>query len=262
MNFRRTHGTPSWHGLHSFHAMVNAAVLVMLAASPTLAQAVPDDWPMLPTPPAVEQFQVGNQMVLHGMPVRITGYVAQNSVQGLRDWYRGHVPGPLVENRVGRKLVLGQRQGNYFLTVELEAMMGTTFADYTKVLVATTMLTSQSALQDKPPALQLPALLQGWPDRLPQQTQLISELSDRESGKDSLHLTAANRHGLDYNEAHVMRELERLDFRLEARHETRNGLDRSLLFSGSGHEAALVLTRMEDGRTSIVLNLIAYSSKE
>ncbi len=242
--------------MHGIFQRTSVAVLIGLAACLPIAQAASDTWPMLPAPPAVEQFQVGNQMVLHGMPVRITGYIAQGNVQTLRDWYRGHVQGPLVENQVGRKLVLGQRQGAYFLTVELEAMVGTTSADYTKVLVAT-MQTGQSVHENR-----LPALLRDWSSRLPPQTQLVSELSDRDPGKDALHLTAMNRYGVDYNEAHVTRELERQGLRLQARHEASNGTERSLLFSGKSQEAALVLMRLEDGRSSIVLNLISYSSRE
>lgn len=227
------------------------------------AWAAADGWPQLPAPPAVGQFNVGQEMTMNGVPVRMGGYVMDQDLAQVRNWYREHMPGQWVENRVGKKLVLGRREGDYFTTIDIEPMLGTVSTDYTRVVVATVRGGTEApgapgdwgadAVQALPPALQ------DWRRRLPMNTQVLSELRDRDDGKDSLLLTAVNRQGMALNEERLRNELEQMGFRLQNADDSEDGSQRGLFFEGQGGEAVVVLGRVADGTSSIFLNVVMNS---
>lgn len=238
------------------------AVALMLGLAST-AWAAADGWPRLPTPPAVGQFNVGKELTMNGVPVRMGGYVVDQDVAQVRNWYREHAPGQWVENRVGNKLVLGQREGDYFTTIDLEPMLGTVSTDYTRVVVATvrggTEAPGAPGNWGADAAQALPPALQDWQRRLPMDTQVLSELRDRDDGKDSLLLTAVNRQGMALNEERLRNELEQMGFRLQNADGSEDGSQRGLFFEGPGGEAVVVLGRVADGSSSIFLNVVMNS---
>ena len=228
-----------------------------------VVQAAADPWPSVPAPPAVGQFNVGKEMTLNGVPLRMDGYVIDQDLAQVREWYREHMPGRWVENRVGDKLVLGRRDGDYFTTIDMEPMLGTMSTDYTKVVVATVRGGTEAlearrswgadAEQGRAPTLQ------DWSRRLPMDTQVLSELRDRDAGKDSLLLTAVNRQGMALNEDRMRGELERMGFSLQNAEHSEDGLQRGLFFKAPGGEAVVVLGRVADGGSSIFLNVVMNS---
>lgn len=229
------------------------ALFVLACAVANMAWAARGGWPSVPAPNALAHFRLGKEMTASGVPMRVDGYVVARGVAELRNWYRGQLRGPLVENRIGNQLVLGQRQGGYFTTISMEPLPGAVSTDYTKVLVAT--LRGGVGESWDADLRRLPAPLRDWSRRLPVDTQVMSELRDREGGRQSLQLSAVNRHGALVNESHLRRELELLGFRLRARKETGGGRQQGLYFESPQGEAALVLGRVEGGLSSIVLNI-------
>lgn len=233
---------------------MRALVLFIVACTvANVAWAARGGWPSVPAPDAVEHFRVGSEMTASGVPMRVDGYVVAQGMAEVRNWYREQLRGQLVENRVGQQLVLGQRQGDYFTTISMEPLPGAVSTDYTKVLVATLRSGEGDAADAE--LRRLPAPLQDWSRRLPVDTQVLSELRDREDGKRSLQLTAVNRQGSLVNESHLRRELEVLGFRLQARKEVDGGRQQGLFFESPQGEAALVLGRLDGGLSSIVLNI-------
>jgi len=218
------------------------------------------DWPTLPTPENLESFGVGNQTQLNGMPVRIQGYVSDRSIDEINRWYRQKIGGQWVENKVGRKTVLGQRRGDYFVTIELEAMLGTLSGSTTKVVTAimdlqrpaTQPTRGQDAFGD-------------WASRLPGTSQVISHMTDSSATNDSLHLVAVNGQSLAFNAQHFRREFGQLGYRFESDNAAKgasdplrdvsssSGAQERLLFSAPNIDAVVVLGRDDKGRSTLVL---------
>jgi hypothetical protein len=165
---------------------------------------------MLPEPDHMESFEVGKQVELNGVPVRIKGYVSDRPLAELVRWYQQVVGGRWVENKLGNKTVLGQRQGEFFVTVELVAMLGG-LSGFTTKVVTSTMDLRAAALQPT----QTRDGFGNWTSRLPLTSQVLSHQVDRTRTHESLHLMAVNRQSLEHNMAHFRREFAQNGFREE-----------------------------------------------
>jgi hypothetical protein len=217
-------------------------------------------WPRLPAPHHLEAFEVGERIKLGGVPVRIQGYVSDRSPSELNRWYRQALGGRWVENTIGAKTVIGQLQGAFFITVELEPMLGGLSGSTTKVVTAVMDLSPQTMR----PA-QARDRLGNWAARLPMSSRLLSHMTDDTATHESLHLVAANDQSLAFNAEHFRREFRQLGFRDEptdALAPSRQSAKSSpitaparLAFSGSGTDAVLILDRDHQGRSTLVLIL-------
>jgi hypothetical protein len=234
-----------------------------LAASLVLSAAVAGagqqrDWPNLPTPTHLESFEVGSQNKLNGIPVRIQGFVSDRSISELNQWYRQKMGGQWVENKLGKKTVLGQRQGDFFVTVELEAMLGGLSGSTTKVVTAIMDLRRPA----QPPNRSLDAF-GDWAKRLPVNSQLLSHLTDSNDTHESLHLVAANGHSLALNAQHFRRQFGQLGYQQDTltapavaqrtRRDIEPATQEKLAFTAPNTEAVVVLGKDDAGRSTVVL---------
>jgi hypothetical protein len=217
-------------------------------------------WPRLPAPHHLEAFEVGERMKLGGVPVRIQGYVSDRSPSELNRWYRQALGGRWVENAIGARTVIGQLQGEFFITVEFEPMLGGLSGSTTKVVAAVMDLGPQTVRSAQPRDR-----LGNWAARLPLSSRLLSHLTDDTASHESLHLVAANDQSLAYNAQHFRREFRQLGFREEpvdgsvpSRQKSTSSpitVPARLAFSGPGTDAVLILDRDHQGRSTLVLIL-------
>lgn len=235
-----------------------AVVAIGLLCS-SVALAMPQrDWPNLPTPAHLESFEVGNQNKLNGIPVRIQGFVSDRSISELNQWYRQKMGGQWVENKLGKKTVLGQRQGDFFVTVELEAMLGGLFGSTTKVVTAIMDLQRPTTQ----PTRGLDAF-GDWAKRMPVNSQLLSHLTDSSDTHESLHLVAVNGHSLALNAHHFRRQFGQLGYQQDTlavpavaqrtRRDTEPAPQEKLSFTAPNTEAVVVLGKDDTGRSTVVL---------
>lgn len=237
---------------------IGAALFLLCSAAAGAQQG--REWPRLPEPDHLTSFEVGSQIMLSGVPVRIKGYVSDHSVPALIQWYRQNSEGRWVENKIGNKTVLGQRQGAFFATIEFEAMLGGLSGSTTKV-VTSVMDLRAAAMR---PSLAKDAF-QNWSSRLPLTSKVLSHMADSTQTHDSLHLVAVNNQGLAYNVQHFRSEFRQMGYREESGSATvdvRNasakpatGVQEKLSFSGLNTDALVVLGRNESGQSTMVLIL-------
>lgn len=240
-------------------------LLAWLAIVPLQVWAVPADepaMPSLPAPPHIGTFDVGNQMRLQGVPVRIKGFVSGLSVPELSRWYRNELGGSWVENKVGSKTVLGQRQGTHFVTVELESLLGSPSGSTTKVVTAVMSL--------QPKAVRSGPMRDGvgnWASQLPLSSQVLGHLADSTDTHESVHLVAVNPHSLDFNVQHFRHVFQEKGFLEEPVSPVQVEVDRRraswaastvgsaerLAFRDAGTEALVILGRDRAGRSTLVL---------
>jgi hypothetical protein len=251
--------TPSTSKNFSLLKAAAAAAAGLLLCSAVAGAGQQRDWPTLPTPENLEAFAVGNQTQLNGIPVRIQGYVSDRSISELNHWYRQKVGGQWVENKIGSKTVLGQRRGDYFVTIEFESMLGTLSGSTTKVVTAIMDLR-------RPAAQPTPGLdaFGNWASRLPVTSQVMSHMTDSSSTNESVHLVAVNGQSQAFNAQHFRREFLQMGYRVEADSASKapqdalrgaggTGMEERLLFSAPNTDAVVVLGRDDKGRSTVVL---------
>lgn len=234
------------------------AAMTLAAATLTPVAAAPD-WPQVALPPGVESYSMGEKMSMDGLPMRIQGFESATSPEQTADWFRKHMERPLVENKVGDKLVLGRARGNYYITVQLGAA-----GRGTRGVVAVSDLAAGVAQRAASRAASERVLA-----RLPAGTQVLSALTSTDQGRSASFLALANSYSEDVNRQRVRdmlredgMELEREARAADAGAEALAALPagtasgRAMFFKGRAREAIAVISRMPDNRVSIVLNTV------
>ncbi len=232
-------------------AVFMAAVSVSL---PALAAA----WPEVALPPDAAVIDMGGTVVAQGMPLRMTGFTSSSQPAVVAAWFRNRMAKPLMEDKVGNKLVLGQPRGDYYVTIQLEAL-----AQGTRGLLAVSDMKTAMLQRAATQAQQARFM-----ERLPQGSQVINFLSSSERGTASTLLAISNRYSEDINRQRVraLMQDEGLAFEREGRPEETGGrllpagaMDAStMFFKGKGKDAMAVICRDREGRVIVVMNITSH----
>lgn len=236
--------------------ILSAAAAALLVFLPVSARAAA--WPVVELPPGAAIVDMGAQMTAQGIPMRMMGFASSDTPTVLAAWFRNHLEKPLMENKVGNKLVLGRPRGGYFITIQLEGL-----PQGTRGLVAVTDMEGARRQRGATTALRQRYLAQ-----LPQGSRVISFLSSSERGVASMLLAVNNSYSEDVNRDRVrqlMRE-EGLEFEREAKPEEYGGRPlpagavngSTLFFKGRAKDAMAVICRDREGRVTVVLNTTSH----
>ena len=238
---------------HRSRLGVLSAVVALL---PIGFAAEAHEWPRLPLPDSARTFDIGSDVQVNGLPVQVHGFVAAARPEAIAQWFRERLGQPLLENRLDHRLILGRRQGDHYLTVQLEAA-GTG----TRGLVGMTRLAAAHE-----PSRDSRSDAERWIARWPAGSRLLSRVVSQERGRESQHFVVVNTHGEAVN-AEGLRSLLAADgfgFEREATPAEaqlaglpqRLASSRALFFKGNGKEATATIQRDRLGRTAIVLNTL------
>jgi hypothetical protein len=249
---RISHRTFSW-----LWRVVAAAVVTL--ASPSHAA---EDWPSVELPPHVDRFDVGRHMMVNGSPARIEGFLSDAPVNELVDWFRRSLGEPLVESRLRDKRILGRAEGDYYITIQLERV-DARGAPGTRGLVSITRMRAS----DRVPG---GTSTHPWLARLPAGSRVDSNVTSYDGPKASSHLMFSNNHGVALNVERVVDLMREDGYALE-REATppaspelgarRPVEGRSLYFKAPDREAQAVVVRLNDGRTSVVVNTVVMQER-
>lgn len=217
-----------------------------------------DAWPVIPVPPHVYTFSVGEQLTSNGMPMRVKGFVSgDRSSADIAEWFRKNLGGPLVEDRRAEKLILGRAQDGYYLTVQIEPA-----GKGSKGLLAVSDVRSMNESRARQ-ASDTRRILDRWPSG----SKLISHLTSDEGGLVMTQLTVANGHSPELNRDALVHLMAQDGFLLEREaaagrraataepSEIRGG--KALFFRGNGKQATATIARDTQGRCTIVLQTTA-----
>lgn len=218
-------------------------------------------WPTIALPREASAFGIGEQMSVNGLPMRMRGFVSTLKPAQLAEWFRQHLGGPLVENTLASKLILGRVQGEYYLTVQLEpAGTGTRG-------VAT--VTHLKAAYDN--RAENRANTERWLARLPAGSKLMSKMTSEDSGKVSIYLLVTNTQSESLNRDRLKSLMRDDGFKLEQEavldEKTAASLPagqangKTLYFKGRGKEAMATIYRDSNGNTAVVLNTITQMER-
>lgn len=250
-------------------AMTQRLVLIALAALSllaawTIASAVPTakvPWPEVALPPDAVSYDIGEQINMDGIPLRMRGFDTSASPEQTAAWFRQHMARPVVENKVGAALVLGREQNGYYVTVQLSpAAAGGGTRGVTSVADATTGMAQRDSYR---------AANERLLASLPSGTELVSAMTSIDERRNARFVMLINRYSEEVNRERVRDLLrqEGMELEREARAAdagadvlatlppgTTSGI--ALFFKGKGREAIAVISRLPDSRASIVLNTV------
>ena len=231
------------------------AIILLLGSAMALAQVA---WPVLTLPSGIEPFDMGGEMQVNGLPLRMRGLLSAKTPSQVAALLRASLGQPLVEHTQGTKLVLGRGMGEFYATVQLEpAGAGT------RGLIAITRLSTASTERNSLKETGQRAL-----SRFPSGSRLLSRTNSDDGKRHGEFLAVTNTHGPELNVAHVKRMLDAQGYTLERASAQENSGNAApphggrgattLLFKRADGEAMAVIYRDAGGATAIVLNTITY----
>ncbi len=147
-----------------------------------------DDWPDVPVPDGVKREWVADRMVFNGVAMRVFTFNYARDVERLKRFYaeawdnqgRDH-----KETRQGKWWVLSSLEGDYYTTVQITDLGGTTYAQVGVSRIADLRTSA-------PPGEGVPAL---------PRSQVISDITAEDAGRPSRTVVLRNQHsvGSNYN---------------------------------------------------------------
>lgn len=210
-------------------------------------------WPVIALPPHVETFVVGEQFTANGVPMRVQGFVGKHmKLTHVVDWFKRTMGQPLVENRLGKQVILGRAQGGYYLTVQLEAMRDDGLGG-TKGLTAISDIAAFNASKSHHVKEAM-----RWLDRWPAGTQEMNRMSSQDFQKTSVYVAFRNGHSEELNRLALIDVLKQNGLSLEREMDKTNSAGMSLYFKGAQKEAMATIAKTEPGKTDIVINTITH----
>ena len=228
-------------------------LLLPAAAAPAPA------WPHVALPSGATAYQIGEQMSVNGTPTRMQGFVTRSAPLETAAWFRTSLGQPLVETPLLGKLVLGRAEGDYYVSVLLEALPGERGG--TRGTVTVSNLKTAYEKRDATRAINERMLA-----RLPNGSRLMNQLSSTERGRATAYVLATNGHSQQLNRDHLVKRLEAEGYVLEreARADQARTLGvpapvavgRTLFFKGKGKEAMAVIRPAEEAGSNIVLQTV------
>jgi hypothetical protein len=232
-----------------------AGALLLTSTGPVLAQT---SWPQVAVPSGIVLADQGGQVTANGLPVRMRGFTSAAGPVKVAELFRHSLGQPLVEDRVGAKLVLGRSHGAYYLTVQFEAA-GTGTRGVIAVTELTAALNGAAASRDADQRL-LAKLAAGF--------SIVNRTASSDARRRVEHVVLTNHHSIALSVASIKGMLGADGFTFER--ETRAGNEpnhpqsakprdaRTLFFRKTGGEAIAVVSRDDTGRTAVVLNTTSY----
>lgn len=241
----------------SFAARACALATALALAGPACAAAPAASWPSVALPSGAKPFQIGEQLSVGGFPMRLQGFVTNTAPLETAEWFRRSLGQPLVEDVVQDKLVLGQAQGGYYVSVMLEALPNGRSG--TRGTVTVSDLKTAYDRRDATRAVNERLLA-----RLPYGTRLVTQMTSTERGKATAYVLAENGQSLQLNRDYLVDKLQAEGYVLEreVRPDTARApalpetlaTGRTLFFKGKNKEAmAVIRPAIKEGYTSIVI---------
>jgi hypothetical protein len=217
------------------------------------------DWPNVALPDFVSQFNVGEEINSNGLPMQVHGFLAAKSAENVLDWFRKSLGRPIVESHLGRKTILGQANGHYFITVQVESS-----GKGSKGIVAVTDILRMVSNKDQTRSAQ-----ERFANALPANSKILNQLSSQDGDRVTQQITAINAQTASINRNVLINLMAADGYQVKSDTSQRfnskeilppkkiSSLQRDssiLMFEGNEKYALAVLFESTEGGTVIVLS--------
>lgn len=156
-------------------------ILSAMVACPAWAQG----WPSMVMPPGAKEFRVADEAGINGVPTRIRGFESAMLRPEVVAWFERQLPPTQRVEIYPVKTVLSALQGPYLLTVVVE--------DAAEPLPGTVVLVTQSRFPSASERTSFERQRESWLMAMPPGTQLTSQHTSVDQGRQSLQLIFVNR---------------------------------------------------------------------
>ena len=221
-------------------------MLLMAAAACTAAPATA--WPEVALPPGAQTFDVGRQLQINGLAMRVRGFLSPEPAARLVDWFRASLGQPLVEDRRGAATILGRPQGAFYLTVQIEPA-----GSGARGLVALSDVPRMPAGRSEAHAQEA-----RWHARLPAGMRILNLVRATDGGRMSEHLVLECAESLAASRQALTRLLQHEGYTPGRIVASAAPPGAALYFHAPGREAMAVFTRSDERVTGIVLSIAAF----
>lgn len=214
-------------------------------------------WPGLDLPPDARPYSISPRMTVDDTPMELNGFDSAWRPGELAAWFRAHLPPPVLEDRLGEKLVLGHPSGAFYVTITLAPA-----GEGTRGVVSVIDLRGAARLGAAGNAL-VRKTLAGFPSG----TRVVRSMSSAERARSATMVALVNRYDEEVNRRHLVALMLADGLRLEneagpdaatvAQLPDGMAVGSTLFFTGPGKEATAVITRGADSQATVVLNTIA-----
>lgn len=235
-------------------ALLLASAMYLFIAG-AAAAALP--WPSVDIPKDAVAYGIGDLITVNGIPLRIQGFFVKTTQDATANWFRKRLGQPIMENKIGRALVLGRAEGQHYITVTLSTgLNGTT---------GTVSVANLRAAYNNRDARKTST--QYLLSRLPPGSELVTEMLSTDGSKQSRYYVLSNTYHEDVNRDRVI-DLMRADGLVLRSHaiasaatsrreatQLSNGM--VFIFSGDRKEAIAVIGRNDEGRTVVQVNVVS-----
>jgi hypothetical protein len=207
-------------------------------------------WPEIEAPPKSTLEWVGKDMKLNGVPLRIQRFESSLSPDEVLTFYRVHWGSQQekksVENKQGSYSVIGKRDGDYYLTVEVKA--GTTSASEGLLNVS-----------------RLPSV--GKPDMSPGDlpmnsgSKVLWVMDSNDAGKTSKQVTLFNRDSVQSNASYYDNALQSRGWVKRQDTKAKDSPDENnlLSYAKDGAELTLEIVHKRDSQATLVVSNLVGS---
>ncbi len=209
----------------------SVSIALCLGSLICMVGARAESWPSLKYPDAARVQTVAEEMVLNGVPARVTRFEFRGDEAEVIEFYRQQFGARRVENKVAGMVVIASQQDNYFHTIQLKTLQ--------PGKVQGTVMTNrvQGGASRSAVALDTEKLL-------PPDSAVLSQMQSNDAGKHSMLLVAANKASAQANRDHVLLALQGRGFRL-VKDDQNSAAGRpafSLTLASSDEEAMVTVT--------------------
>jgi hypothetical protein len=253
-------------------AAVTLLACIAIAVASVAHGGPQPDWPRVALPPGASSHEIGDEVSLYGMPLRIAVFTSPEKPSALVQWFGKSLGEPFTLDTLNGKTILGRRQAGHYITLQLEAA-----GSGARGLIAVSDLAG--FLRSPTQRGEADAR---WDTRLPADTQVVSRMRSRDGNRRSDYVVARNRHSGQMNVDALTTSLAVDGLVLErdvvpgraaasgvesaSRHAALSSIDhavqpgaesgRTLFFRGRDKEAMAVIARDAQGNTVLAISLV------
>jgi hypothetical protein len=218
------------------------AWIALLAPLVSAFAASAQDWPRVALPRDVRSFDIAREITHNAMPMRLQGFVSDTPPDRMVELFRQSMGSPLVESRLGARHILGRAEGEFYVSVQIEAAGRGSRGTIAVTHLKTAHDAQEAALRRR----------DEWVSRLPPGSRVLSETSSRDGARSSQHIVFANTQGEAANRERLTSLLRQDGLALEWEGAPGN----ALFFKGRAKDAMATIHQGSDGQTTVVLNVV------
>lgn len=227
-----------------------ASAAALLPVAPAASGTPLPQWPSVGIPREAQTFGIADRITHNAVPMRLQGFVSGVPASTMVELFRRSLGSPVVENRLGTRHVLGRMQGEFYISVQIEAAGSGGRGSRGTVAVA-----HLKAAQD---ALAPARRQEHWASHLPAGTRILGDTISQDGTRTSRLFAYSNSQDEAANRERIATLMHGQGLALERG----SAPAHTLRFTGAAKEAVATVHASPGGQTVVVLNVVTAAAAQ